>query len=115
MIFVKEYLSETPSIDYMNSHIQEKTQELMNQSSDTIDYIKRSYIFVRDEIPHSWDIKKNIVSKTTSETLIINWGMLDKIMPSCSTLKGKSIPSGISYQLFTRADDDSEGIIYYLI
>lgn len=61
---MERYLTETPSIDYMNSHIQEKVRELKNQSSDTVDYIKRSHIFVRDEIPHSWDIKTDIVSKT---------------------------------------------------
>ena len=30
-----------------------KVQELMNQSRDNLDYIKRCYIFVRDEIPNS--------------------------------------------------------------
>ena len=54
---VNEYLKETPSIDYMNPLIQEKVGQLRNQSEDEIDYIKRSYLFVRDEIPHSWDIK----------------------------------------------------------
>lgn len=47
---MKEYLAETKSIDYMNPHIQNKVQELRNQSSDSVDYIKRAYVFVRDEI-----------------------------------------------------------------
>ncbi|MBR0058749.1 MAG: hypothetical protein IJH63_15775 [Methanobrevibacter sp.] len=54
---MEEYLIETSSIDYINCHIQEKVRELKNQSEDNLDYIKRSYIFVGDEIPHSWDIK----------------------------------------------------------
>ena len=48
---MKEHLIETPSINYMNPIIQEKVQELRNQSSDDLDYIKQSYLFVRDEIP----------------------------------------------------------------
>ena len=32
-------------------------------------------MFVRDEIPHSWDIGANIVSKTASETLINKTGI----------------------------------------
>ena len=40
----------------MNPHIQEKVQKLKDQSCDDADYIKRAFIFVRDEIPHSWDI-----------------------------------------------------------
>ena len=52
-MLMNNYLAETPSIDYMNPHIQEKVCELKNQSSDEADYIKRCYFFVRDEIPHS--------------------------------------------------------------
>ena len=54
----------------MNPHIQEKVQELKDQSCDDADYIKRAYIFVRDEIPHSWDIQTNIVSFRPSLYLI---------------------------------------------
>ncbi len=50
MMFMKEYLTETPSIDYMNPIIQEKVQELRNQTSDDLDYIEQSYMYVRDEI-----------------------------------------------------------------
>ena len=66
---MKNYLIETPCIDYMNPLIQDKVRKLKNQSEDNLDYIKRSYIFVRDEIPHSWDIKTDLVSKTASEEL----------------------------------------------
>ena len=66
---MNEYLIETPSIDFMNFHIQEKAQELKYQSDDNLDYSKRSYLFVRDEIPHSWDIKTDVVSRTASEVL----------------------------------------------
>ena len=72
---MKEYLVQTKSIDYLNPHIQEKVQELKESSCDDLDYIKRSYIFVRDEIPHSWDIQTNIVSRTASETLINKTGI----------------------------------------
>ena len=41
---MEDYLIETPSIDYVNFHIQERVQELKNQSDDNLDYIKRSYI-----------------------------------------------------------------------
>ena len=107
---MEEYLSETPSIDYMNSHIQGKVRELRNQSENEIDYIKRCYVFVRDEIPHSWDIGADMVSKTASEVLVNKTGIC--WVKSCllaALLRANGIPSGISYQLLTRADDDSEG------
>lgn len=111
-----EYLRETKSIDYMNSHIQEKVLELKNQSVDEIDYIRRSYVFVRDEIPHSWDIEASIVSRTASEALINKTGIC--WVKSCllaALLRANGIPSGISYQILTRADDDSEGYMIHAL
>lgn len=107
---MKEYLAETKSIDYMNPHIQKKVQELRNQSSDSVDYIRKAYKFVRDEIPHSWDIGTDMVSKTASDAIINKTGIC--WVKSCllaALLRANGIPSGISYQLLTRADDDSEG------
>ena len=113
---MKEYLIETPSIDYMNFHIQEKVQELKNQSDDNLDYIKRSYIFVRDEIPHSWDIKANVVSRTASDVLKNKTGICwTKSCLLAALLRANQIPSGISYQLLTRADDASEGYMIHAL
>lgn len=105
-----EYLTETPSIDYMNLYIQENVGELISQSDDDEDYIKRCYMFVRDEIPYSWDIGTNIASKTASKSLMnktrtcwVKSGLFAVF------LRANEIPSGISYQLPTIAEDDSEG------
>ena len=35
---MEDYLIETPSIDYMDFHIQERVRELRNQSDDDLDY-----------------------------------------------------------------------------
>ena len=113
---MEEYLIETPSIDYMNFHIQEKVQELKNQSDDNLDYIKRSYIFVRDEIPHSWDIKTEVVSRTASDVLKNKTGICwTKSCLLAALLRANQIPSGISYQLLTRADDASEGYMIHAL
>ena len=106
---MENYLKETPSIDYMDFHIQDKVRELLNQSEDDLDYIKRSYIFVRDEIPHSWDIETNIVSRTASDVLKNKTGICwTKSCLLAALLRASRIPSGISYQLLTRADDVNE-------
>ena len=115
-MFMDKYLTETPSIDYTNPYIQEKVSELKNQSTDDADYIKRCYLFVRDEIPHSWDIGVNIVSRTASDVLINKTGIC--WVKSCllaALLRAKGIPSGISYQLLTIAEDDSEGHIIHAL
>ena len=113
---MKEYLIETKSIDYMNPHIQEKVQELKDQSCDDADYIKRAYIFVRDEIPHSWDIQTNIVSRTASDALINKTGICwTKSCLLAALLRANGIPSGISYQLLTITEDDSLGHIVHAL
>ena len=113
---MEEYLSETPSIDYRNPLIQDKVQELMNQSEDDLDYIKRCYIFVRDEISHSWDIKEDVVSRTASEVLKNKTGICwTKSCLLVALLRANQIPSGISYQLLTRADDASEGYMIHAL
>ena len=111
-----EYLKETPSIDYMNLIIQDKVSELMNQSDDNRDYIKRSYIFVRDDIPHSWDIKTEVFSKTASEVLKNKTGICwTKSCLLAALLRANGILSGISYQLLTRANDASDGYMIHAL
>ena len=113
---MKEYLMETPSIDYMNHLIQDKVRELMNQSEDEMDYLKRCYIFVRDEISHSWDIKADVVSRTASEVLENKTGICwTKSCLLAALLRANQIPSGISYQLLTRADDAIEGYMIHAL
>ena len=115
-MFMDKYLTETPSIDYTNPHIQEKVSELKNQSTDDADYIKRCYFFVRDEIPHSWDIGANTVSRTASEALINKTGICwAKSCLLAALLRANGIPSGISYQLLTIAEDDSQGHIVHAL
>ena len=115
-MFMDMYLNETPSIDYMNIHIQEKVSELISQSDDDEDYIKRCYFFVRNEIPHSWDIGVSTVSRTASDTLINKTGICwAKSCLLAALLRANGIPSGISYQLLTIAEDDSQGHIIHAL
>ena len=113
---MENYLIKTTSIDCRNSNIQEKVHDLITQSKDEIDYIKRCYLFVRDEISHSWDIKTEVVSRTASEVLKNKTGICwTKSCLLAALLRANQIPSGISYQLLTRADDTSEGYIIHAL
>ena len=88
----------------------------MDQSEDDLDYIKRSYIFVRNDIPHSWDIKTEVVSRTASDVLKNKTGICwTKSCLLAVLLRANQIPSGISYQLLTRADDASEGYMIHAL
>lgn len=112
---MNDYLIETQSIDYNDENIQKKFSHLKELSCDDIDYIERCFMFVRDEIPHSWDIGAEIVSKKASEVLINKTGICwAKSCLLAALLRANEIPSGISYQLLTRADNDtSDGYIIH--
>ena len=113
----EEYLVETKTIDYRTRIIREKVLELRNGTESTIDYIVKAYEFVRDGIPHSWDIQSTIVSRKASEVLENKTGICwTKSCLLAALLRANGIPSGISYQLLTRADnDDSEGYIIHAL
>ncbi len=113
---MEEYLIETHSIDYNNPIIRVKVQELKNQSKDKEDYIKRAYFFVRDEIPHSWDIGVNTVLKTASDVLKNKTGICwTKSCLLAALLRANGIPSGISYQLLSLDDEGNSGHLIHAL
>ena len=113
----EEYLAETKTIDYGNPIIREKVSELKADTSTTIEYIEKAYKYVRDKIPHSWDVQSTVISRKASEVLENKTGICwTKSCLLAALLRANGIPSGISYQLLTRADeDDSEGYIIHAL
>lgn len=113
----KKYLEETETIDYSHPIIQEKVKELRNNSPSQLNYIENAYKFVRDVIPHSWDIRSEVLSRKASEVLINRTGICwTKSCLLASLLRANGIPSGISYQHLTRADEDnSDGYIIHAL
>lgn len=111
---ISEFLRETDCIDFSNPLIVQKADELKSASSDEVDYIQRAYRFVRDEIPHSWDARLTVVSKKASDVLKNGTGICwTKSCLLAALLRANKIPSGISYQYLTRADDASDGYIIH--
>ena len=112
-----EFLRETESIDYKNPVIQDMVSELRKDSSSLIEYVERAFYFVRDKIPHSWDINSDVVSRRAREDLMYATGICwTKSCLLASLLRANGIPSGISYQRLTRADDNAdEGYIIHAL
>ena len=93
------FLKITPSINYDAPLVAAKADELRRSAADERDYIRRAYLFVRDEIPHSWDIGNPVVSKNAEEVLQNRTGICwTKSCLFAALLRANGIPSGISYQ-----------------
>lgn len=111
------YLCETEYINFNHPLIAKKVKELRDKSTNSLDYMKQAFSFVRDEITHTWDAKKTIVSKKASDVLRNKTGICwTKSCLLAALLRANGIPAGISYQKLTRADEDAgEGYIIHAL
>lgn len=114
---MEQYLCETNCIDFHHPLVMERVEKLKQQSADSIDYIRRAFEFVRDEITHSWDAGEMTVSRKASEVLENGTGICwTKSCLLAALLRANGIPAGISYQKLTRADEDaSDGYIIHAL
>ena len=94
---IDSFLKETDCIDFSNPVIQKKVLELKQSAASSLDYIKKSYEFVRDEIPHSWDIKAQTVSRKASEVLINKTGICFNLTNSTSLFLRFHVHSALWY------------------
>lgn len=95
---MEKYLSVSKYIDWADSDILGISQELaQNRNQDQI--IEACFIFVRDEISHSYDSKKNPVTVSASEVLKHRTGYcFAKSHLLAALLRANSIPAGLCYQ-----------------
>ncbi|MEK4434697.1 transglutaminase-like domain-containing protein [Paenibacillus sp. FSL K6-2862] len=107
---VADYLTVTDEVNYDHPLVAGLASELAASSEDQVDYIKQSYMYVRDQIAHSWDIKSSRVTCSASETLIYKEGICyAKANLLCAILRREGIPSGFCYQRLTIGDTPDTG------
>ena len=96
----ENYLLETDIINYNNEAIKELIQEFREYSYDSMEYVKRAYEYVRDEIKNSADINnsKKVTCKA-SDVLRYKEGVnFAKCNLLAALLRGNRIPAGFAYQ-----------------
>lgn len=107
---LSEYLRSTKYVDYTTPCIQEKALELFADCKSDSEKIEKAYLFVRDEIKHSWDIKSERITKNASEALLYNEGTCyTKSMLLAALLRHEGIPAGFCYQRLTVFDMPDSG------
>jgi len=110
-----KFLEENRYIDFSSPAIQEKAGELFHGINDDVEKAKIAYEYVRDEIPHSFDIPffdmnvKTITAKA-SDVLKYRTGICHaKSNLLAALLRSQGIPAGFCFQHLTLMDDDSSG------
>jgi len=102
---LRDYLTNTEVVDWRHSSVLGKARELAGP--DDIETARRCFTFVRDDIHHSWDFRKNPVTCAASEVLGERTGFCyAKSHLLAALLRANGIPAGFCYQRL--ANDESE-------
>lgn len=104
------FLKENKYVDFTSPVIIEKADELFHKIDNDAEKVKTAYEFVRDEIPHSFDINAKIITAKASDVLIHKTGICHtKANLLAALLRLQKIPVGFCFQRITLAKDDSIG------
>ncbi len=111
---IDEYLREDSVIDYRNEIITKLADELYQEADNDVEYIKKAYEFVRDNVSHSADINEDVLTCSASEVLKARHGIcFAKAHLLAALLRCKSIPAGFCYQKLILDDETASVLIYH--
>ena len=111
---IDEYLKEDDVIDYRNENITQLADALYRETDSEVEYIKRVYEFVRDNVSHSADINEDSITCSASEVLNARHGIcFAKSHLLAALLRCKSIPTGFCYQKLILDDETAPILIYH--
>lgn len=109
-----EYLKHDSVIDYDNKAIMELADTLFKKADNELDFIRKAYEFVRDNISHSADINADIITYAASEVLKAGHGIcFAKSHLLAALLRSKAIPAGFCYQKLILDDETAPVLIYH--
>jgi transglutaminase-like putative cysteine protease len=93
------YLKSSTVIDFNNPDVARKARELANGLANDREIAQSCFLYVRDEIFHSWDHRKNPVTLSASEVLRHGTGYCyAKSHLLAALLRANNIPAGLCYQ-----------------
>jgi transglutaminase-like putative cysteine protease len=105
-----EFLKRNEYINYFSENIVLKAEELFKGINNDTEKAKIAYEYVRDEIPHSFDINSKIITARASDVLEHKTGICHaKANLLAALLRSQNIPTGFCFQHITLAGDDSIG------
>ena len=103
---MRKYLESTEYIDWKTSEVLAKAKLLADGLVSLEQIAEKCFVFVRDEIKHSWDYKCNPVTCKASDVLKHGTGYCyAKSHLLAALLRANSIPAGLCYQRLTISND----------
>lgn len=109
-----KFLEKSEYIDYESDLIISKAQQLFSDNMTNVEKAQAAYLFVRDEIPHSFDCNDSIITATASDVLKYKTGICHaKSNLLAALLRSQGIPAGFCFQHLTLMEDDTKGYCLY--
>ena len=109
-----EYLKKDDVVNYENVNIIQLVDSLWSNADSDVEYIKKAYEFVRDNISHSADINEDMLTCSASEVLAEGHGIcFAKSHLLAALLRCKSIPTGFCYQKLILDDETAPILLYH--
>lgn len=103
---MKRFLVASKYIDWDNPAVLSTAAELASGCDAAEEVAERCFLFVRDQIKHSWDYQLNPVTCKASEVLAQGTGYCyAKSHLLAALLRANGIPAGLCYQRLTFTDD----------
>ena len=107
---VEDYLGENEVVNYSHPLVQETLCQIQTSGASETERIRETFEFVRDTIPHSWDIQSPHVTCKASEVLQYGTGICyAKAHLLAALLRAQGIPTGFCYQRLTRETTPETG------
>lgn len=103
---MKEYLAASEYIDWQHPEILAQARSLAKSLDSEEDIVRACFVFVRDQIKHSWDYRLNPVTVKASDVLKYGTGFCyAKSHLLAALLRAKGIPAALCYQRLTIDND----------
>ena len=113
---ISDYLKSDKYVDFYNPNIKLKAKELFKYCMDEAEKVRVAFEFVRDAIPHSWDIKSARITRTASEVLHYGEGICyAKSLLLAALLRSAGIPTGFCYQRLTLGSTPDTGYVVHAL
>lgn len=96
------FLAASEWIDADHPDVRRRAAELADGVRDPVEVARRCFLFVRDEVAHSWDARSPVVTCRASDVLRARTGYCyAKSHLLAALLRANGLPAGLCYQRLT--------------
>lgn len=102
------YLEDLPELMIHSQEISALAEKLFQTNDSELEIVRKAFLFIRDEIAHSWDIQQTEVTKTSLDVLRARHGICYvKANLLAAILRQATIPTGFCYQRLLLFDKEA--------